>query len=480
MNWLNSNVKPFREEFFTVWRCNNCGSLHSKEGIDLEYYYHKYSKRKNVIKISKIGVICPALWGHLNPMLSLAQELQRRSHQVIFYQIPELETKIADKGFTFFPIGKTEYPGNFLPQFVQELGRLKGIEIIRYWYAEQEKMTRVVCRDIPALIAENPVDLLLVDQVEPAGRAIAESLNIPFITICNALVLNREAAIPPIFTSWSYQETLPGKLRNQIACYLGDSLISGYKKLILNYRSQWGLSPLSNHDILFANSSLAQLSQQPMAFDFPRKQLPSCFHYCGPFRDNTPSNVSFPYECLTGQPLIYASLGTLQNTRFNIFVCIASACQDLDVQLVISHGGGLTDEQVNQLPGNPLVVSYAPQLELLKKASLTITHGGLNTVLDALSLGVPLVVLPLGFEQPTIAARVKWTKTGEVLEGKQLNSANLKTTIQKVLNLTIYRENTLKIKQIISQKKGVMTAADVIDGVIATSPKYYTNHLSST
>jgi len=82
-----------------------------------------------------------------------------------------------------------------------------------------------------------------------------------------------------------------------------------------------------------------------------------------------------------------------------------------------------------------------------------------------------LIVLPLGFEQPTIAARVKWTKTGEVLEGKQFNSANLKTIIQKVLTLTSYRENALKIKQIILQKKGVMTAADVIDGVIATSQK---------
>ncbi|ELR97084.1 glycosyltransferase [Gloeocapsa sp. PCC 73106] len=416
--------------------------------------------------MAKIGVICPPLWGHLNPMLSLAKELQRRSHEVILYQIPELETKILDKGFTFFPIGQAEYSGSFLPEFVQQLGRLQGMEIIRYWYTQQEQMTRVVFRDLPTLIANNPVDLLLVDQVEPAGRAIAEYLNLPFITICNALALNREASIPPVFTPWSYQETLIGQLRNQIAYYFGDSLVSSYKKLLLNYRAQWGLPKLSNQEILFANSPVAQLSQQSEAFDFPRKNLPPWFHYCGPFRDQNQSNVSFPYECLTGQPLIYASLGTLQNTKFNIFACIASACQDLDVQLVISHGGGLSDEQVTQLPGTPLVVSYAPQLELLKHAHLTITHGGLNTVLDALTWGVPLVALPLGFEQSTIAARIKWTKTGEVIAGKQLNSTNLKIAIEKVLNLGIYRENALKMKQIISQKPGVVTAAEAIEGVL--------------
>jgi len=101
----------------------------------------------------------------------------------------------------------------------------------------------------------------------------------------------------------------------------------------------------------------------------------------------------FPFlERLTGQPLIYAS-GTVQNTKQEIFYCIAAACDQLDVQLVLSHGGGMNAEAVEGLPGSPLVVEYAPQLELLAKARLTITHAGLNTVLDSLSSGVPLVAI---------------------------------------------------------------------------------------
>ena len=91
------------------------------------------------------------------------------------------------------------------------------------------------------------------------------------------------------------------------------------------------------------------------------------------------------------------------NSRESMFRCFAEACDGLDVQLVISHGGGLTAAQASALPGDPLVVRYAPQEQLLARASLTITHAGLNTVLDSLGRGVPLVAIPLTYEQPAIA-----------------------------------------------------------------------------
>ena len=62
----------------------------------------------------------------------------------------------------------------------------------------------------------------------------------------------------------------------------------------------------------------------------------------------------------------------MQNRQVGIFKGIAQACKNFDVQLVISLGGGLELESLPPLPGNPLVVSYAPQLEILKKATLII------------------------------------------------------------------------------------------------------------
>ncbi|MFM7732080.1 MAG: glycosyltransferase [Cyanobium sp.] len=74
--------------------------------------------------------------------------------------------------------------------------------------------------------------------------------------------------------------------------------------------------------------------------------------------------------------MVYASLGTIQNRQLGMFATIAAACADLDVQLVIALGGGSRPEELPPLPGSPLVVAEAPQLELLARAALTITHAG--------------------------------------------------------------------------------------------------------
>ncbi|RQH11362.1 glycosyl transferase family 1, partial [Okeania hirsuta] len=77
-----------------------------------------------------------------------------------------------------------------------------------------------------------------------------------------------------------------------------------------------------------------------------------------------------------------------------------------DAQLVMSLGGSATPESLPNLPGNSLVVKYAPQLELLQKATLTITHAGMNTTLECLNNAVPMVAIPIAFDQPGVAARV--------------------------------------------------------------------------
>src|SRR5207302_4580903 len=109
------------------------------------------------------------------------------------------------------------------------------------------------------------------------------------------------------------------------------------------------------------------------------------------------------------------------------------ACQGLTAQLVISHGGGLSDAEVATLPGSPLVVPYAPQLEVLAKARLTITHAGLNTVLDSLSRGVPAVAVPLTAEQPGIAARLVWTGAGTVIPRSRFTPALLRRSVERLL-----------------------------------------------
>lgn len=171
---------------------------------------------------------------------------------------------------------------------------------------------------------------------------------------------------------------------------------------------------------------------------------------------------------MTGQPLIYASLGTVQNQLLGIFQTIAEACQDLDAQLVIALGGGSTSESLPALPGSPLVVEYAPQLELLQRTTLTITHAGMNTTLESLSNGVPMVAIPIANDQPGVAARITWTGTGEVVPLKHLNVFNLRSAINQVLTEDSYKKNAVRLQKAIKQAGGVKKAADIIEQIVAT------------
>ena len=106
--------------------------------------------------------------------------------------------------------------------------------------------------------------------------------------------------------------------------------------------------------------------------------------------------MDFPWERLTGEPLIYASMGTILNGRVDVFRTIVVALtKHRDLQLVLSAGDQIDPEQIGPIPNNAIIVKRAPQLELLKRASVCITHAGLNTVLESLTQGVPQVAIPV-------------------------------------------------------------------------------------
>jgi zeaxanthin glucosyltransferase len=93
-----------------------------------------------------------------------------------------------------------------------------------------------------------------------------------------------------------------------------------------------------------------------------------------------------------------------------------------EVQLVLSIGKNINPENLGPIPSNSIVVRSAPQIELLKRAALCITHAGLNTSLESLAHGVPMVAIPIGYDQPGTAARIAHHGTGEFIEVDELTT----------------------------------------------------------
>jgi MGT family glycosyltransferase len=413
------------------------------------------------------GIVSPPVPGHINPFGALGRELIERGHRVTLFHMQDLESSVRAEGLDFVPIGEREYPKGSLPESLAILGKLKGLSALKFTIRAVAKTTEMMLREGPEAIRASQVSMLLVDQTEAAGGTIAERLGIPFITVCNALALNREPDVPPPFTSWRYRTEWWARARNALGYSASDRLTRPISEVVAGYRRNWRLAAHRSPDDSF--SRLAQISQQPASFDFPRQQLPSCFHYVGPLRKASGRQVPFPWERLDGRPLIYASLGTLQNSRIAIFRCFAEACSPLDVQLVITHGGGLDAKEASSLPADTIVVSYAPQLELLSRARLTLTHAGLNTVLDSLTYGVPLVAIPITYEQPAIAARILYSGVGETISLARLNPGRLRNVIAQVLSPeSPYHANAHRASESIrTTGGGAVRAAEIILGSAA-------------
>ena len=407
------------------------------------------------------GIISPPVPGHLHPFGALGRELIARGHQVTLFHMTDLEARVRAEALGFVPIGLTSHPPGTLPASLAKLGQLEGLAALRFTIGEVRKTTDMMLRDGPDAIAASKVDALLVDQTEPAGGTIAEHLAIPFITICNALVLNREPGIPPPFTAWEPRRGLLAELRNQLGYAVSNRILKPIRQNVAAYREKWGLPAHQHAEASF--SRLAQISQQVSAFDFPRQRLPECFRYVGPLRRASPKPSSFPWEKLDGRPLVYASLGTLQNGKEQVFRSFAESCLELPVQLVIAHGGGLDPEAAASFPGGPITVSYAPQLEVLSRARLTLTHAGLNTALDSLASGVPMVAVPITYEQPAIARRIAWSGAGRVIPFSKLTVPRLREAIADVLSNPAYTESARLVQRCIRESGGVKRAADLIE-----------------
>jgi zeaxanthin glucosyltransferase len=412
------------------------------------------------------GIVCPSATGHLNPMTALGQELRNRGHQVTLLGIPDVAPNAHAAGLGFRLFGETEFPAGALNTFLAHQSTLTGRAGFQHTVGWITRMARAFRQHAPTQVRAAGIDALLVDQISPEGGTVAELLDIPFVTISSALLINQEYGVPPSFTPWQYDPAWWARCRNRLAYGAINYLARSVPLEDREFRRQHKLALRDGPNAVY--SRLAQLSQQPRAFEFPREELPGVFHFTGPFiNPGSRRAVEFPWDRLGEKPLVYASMGTVQNQLQRIWERIARSCADLDVQLVISIGDGRSPDLLPQgLPGSPLAVGYAPQLELLRRATATITHAGLNTTLESLSEGVPMVAIPVANDQVGVAARIAWTKTGVVVPLARLTDDRLRAAVEQVLTNPVYRQRARALALCIREAGGVRLAADIVEQAI--------------
>ncbi len=317
--------------------------------------------------------------GHVNPMLPVATRLQKRGHHVGWRCLPHATDRLTALGIDVSPSPERDGSDESLATGGAELAQLvvdndRLLEWIRILLIEQ--VPEQIDPTRRALRRWEP-DVLVVDPMLYQGIIAAHLEDVPYACISSSLN-------PVTPDDLDCRHT-----RNMRA-------IDAERREVF---ARYGMSPTFKvADCLSPELNIVFTRRDYIGDDTP---VPEATHLVGPTQPvERGDEAPFPWDALDGRSLVYASFGSQIYHQPQYFERIAAATEALEVQLVISCGALAEGEWARSLPSHVITRAYTPQRKLLERVRLMITHGGANSVMEALVAGVPLVIHPVCNDQP--------------------------------------------------------------------------------
>ena len=377
--------------------------------------------------------------GHINPSFKLAKGLQRRGHSVRYLGAAEREDNVRSQGFECISVFKKILPKGFLSSTVfDEIDKewINDPDAFKHLIADQAKIIQLCRSEIVDFIEQYKPDLLVVDVFLPAVALLARELGI------HSVFLN------PGFNM--YHHYFQGEL----------AVLKGVPELVLC----------------------------PQEFDLPQQAEPGNHrYYIEPSIDLDRSELPFPWERVSkDKPLIYCTLGSQSHVygeegRHFFRTLVSAMASKQDWQLVLAIGTALDPEDFEPVPTNVLLVRHAPQLQMLKRAAMMITHGGFGSVKECIYLGVPMIVFPLRRDQPRNAARVVYHRLGVRGDITRVSIEMIHSLIEKIDRDPRFRSNVevmgARFRQIEALSRGVKIVEKIMTILKQKSLRQATSYL---
>jgi MGT family glycosyltransferase len=422
--------------------------------------------------MAHFGVVAPAFLSHFNTLGALAGALAARGHRVTFIHRPDarayLRDLVRDPRLSFHAVGADSHPPGSLAASLRLAANPGSPLGLRRVIQDMARSTTMLCETLPTAFETLGIDAVLADQMEAAGGLVAEALGLPFVSVACALPVNREPGIPLPVMPFGYglDERSLKMVEGSTRVY--DWMMGPHRRAVEAQAKRLGLARRGMlHECL---SPLAQISQTVAEFEFPRRHLPQHFHHVGPLRPlaGAPApglvHAALP-DIDPGRPFVFASLGTMQGGRFDLFKRIARACRQADVQLLLAHCGGLDARQEDALrqAGADWVRAFAPQLEALARADAVISHAGWNTIMDAIAAQAPMLALPIAFDHPGGAARVRHAGIGIQASARFTGAGQMARHLRRLLGDPTFKERLAPLAAAVARAGGTARAAGIVE-----------------
>ena len=203
-------------------------------------------------------------------------------------------------------------------------------------------------------------------------------------------------------------------------------------------------------------------------------EIDDTFRFVGPVIDPETRSGELPFEPSESEPVVYISLGTLHRGSIDFFQQCFTAFGALSARFVLVVGAQTNIQALGPIPSNFVVRPSVAQLEVLRHAAVFITHGGMNSALEGLWYGVPLIVIPQHLEQLAIGQHVASRGAAVVLRqhiaGERVTATDLRNALVPMLSQPSYRAAAQTIQRSLRQCGGYRQAADEIQALINRSP----------
>jgi MGT family glycosyltransferase len=416
--------------------------------------------------VSKYLFALPDAGGAVPPVLSVAGALVRRGHDVRVLTDPVVRAEVEAVGARH--VAWTHAPHRHT--------RDKDSDIAKDWEARTPLGAMAVTRDgfLVGPAAEYARDTLAELEREPADALASEMLpfgamiagqaaGVPVAVLLTTILPLPVSGRPPFGPGFMPARGPAGRLRDAAVSRLSSAQWNKALPKLNATRAAYGLPPLGHlfEQVATADRVLALTSE---AFDFPATApLPSNVRYVGPRLDD-PAWAGEWSPPPGDAPLVLVGTSSTYQDHTSLLGRIANALGSLPVRGLITTGPAVAPEEVDA-PANVSVVAAAPHGQVLREAAAVVTHAGHGTVIRALSHGVPLVALPIGRDQPDVAARLVASGAGLRLRPGS-SAAKIAAAVGRVLHEPAFGVAAHRIADAIAAEVAQDRAAEELEALV--------------
>ncbi|MCA1011574.1 macrolide family glycosyltransferase [Halobacillus halophilus] len=227
-------------------------------------------------------------------------------------------------------------------------------------------------------------------------------------------------------------------------------------------KQEFGVAPKSMLQFM-QNQGEKTMAYTSEYFQPSREEFGEGYHFIGPSFPQRKGTHDFPIGQLENEQVLYISMGTVLDHVEDFFNMCIDAFSDFPGKVVIAGGARADFNKIKNAPDHFIIRKYVPQLDILQHTNVFLTHGGMNSVNEAIYNEVPMVVLPRDKDQPMVAARLSELLAGYPIFPGNVTKEALRNAVDQVVKNNSYHHGIQKIKASFEACGGPAEALEIID-----------------